>query len=637
MAQLGTVLSSNTFLQWLSHANRAYQRLDAFASDDQALTANTLTANVALNVTGTTSLTGANTNIQGGSLLVTSNSNFTEGVQLQHGSLVIYTDTGSPSYIDMYCGNSNIHKVKLQAPQHANAIGAFNRILTLPAANGTLLWGSSNTTDQTVTTNFTVEGNLTVNGTTTEFAANNITVNDPLIKLAANNEVSDSIDIGFVGHYYDGSQSQHAGLFRDASDSGTFKLFKTYAIEPNTALTIDTTDGSFALGDLDVNTIDAQVITLAGANLATRLNSDLANTNVYIATKTTESTALLRLANTNSYIAAVQADVDANEATERAALANTNLYIAAVQADVDANEATERAALANTNSYIATKLATAGGTMTGDVLYNDSIKANFGAGSDLQIYHDGTNSFIHDSGTGNLYIRASNALYLNNADNTQVYADFANGAGVNLYHNNSAKLATDTAGVTVTGNITVTGTVDGRDVATDGTKLDGIESGATADQTASEILTLIKTVDGSGSGLDADLLDGVSSASFVRSDQDDTISATLTANRYVSQTYTATTSGAVTLDFASYQNFVITLNGNITLSNPSTEAAGQSGVIVFIQDGTGSRTCSVGTDFETADGGGITLSTTASRKDIIPYYVQAGGSILLGRPTRNYS
>ena len=57
-------------------------------------------------------------------------------------------------------------------------------------------------------------------------------------------------------------------------------------------------------------------------------------------------------------------------------------------------------------------------------------------------------------------------------------------------------------------SITVTGTVDGRDVAADGTKLDGIESGATADQTASEILTAIKTVDGSGSGLDADNLDG---------------------------------------------------------------------------------------------------------------------------------
>ena len=62
--------------------------------------------------------------------------------------------------------------------------------------------------------------------------------------------------------------------------------------------------------------------------------------------------------------------------------------------------------------------------------------------------------------------------------------------------------------IVANGNITVSGTVDGRDIAADGTKLDGIESGATADMTASEILTAIKTVDGASSGLDADLLDG---------------------------------------------------------------------------------------------------------------------------------
>ena len=62
----------------------------------------------------------------------------------------------------------------------------------------------------------------------------------------------------------------------------------------------------------------------------------------------------------------------------------------------------------------------------------------------------------------------------------------------------------------------------------DHSKLDGIESGATADQTASEILTLIKTVDGAGSGLDADTLDGITSGNFLRSNTSDTFSGTLT-------------------------------------------------------------------------------------------------------------
>ena len=69
--------------------------------------------------------------------------------------------------------------------------------------------------------------------------------------------------------------------------------------------------------------------------------------------------------------------------------------------------------------------------------------------------------------------------------------------------------------VDVTGNIVVSGTVDGRDLATDGAKLDGIEPGATGDQTANEILTLLLTVDGDGSGLDADSVDGYSAAEIL--------------------------------------------------------------------------------------------------------------------------
>lgn len=88
----------------------------------------------------------------------------------------------------------------------------------------------------------------------------------------------------------------------------------------------------------------------------------------------------------------------------------------------------------------------------------------------------------------------------------------------------------------------------------------------------------------------------------------------------------------LTLDFDTYQNFIITMGGDITtLSNPSTEAAGQSGFIVFIQDATGSRTLdALDTDYETAGAAGITLSTTASTTDVVPYIVVSSGRILLG-------
>ena len=91
-------------------------------------------------------------------------------------------------------------------------------------------------------------------------------------------------------------------------------------------------------------------------------------------------------------------------------------------------------------------------------------------------------------------------------------------------------------------------------------------------------------------------------------------------------------SGSTTLDFSSYQNFVLTLTGNATLANPTTETIGQSGFIIFIQDSTGGYTVSLGTDYETAGAAGLTLSTAADAYDIVPYVVKGTDSILLGTP-----
>ena len=98
-----------------------------------------------------------------------------------------------------------------------------------------------------------------------------------------------------------------------------------------------------------------------------------------------------------------------------------------------------------------------------------------------------------------------------------------------------------------------------------------------------------------------------------------------------------TNTGSVTLDFSANQNFVLTLTGAVTLANPSTEAVGQSGFIVFIQDSTGGRAVSLGTDYETAGGAGLTLSTAASATDIVPYVVAASNRILLGAPQLAFS
>ena len=109
-------------------------------------------------------------------------------------------------------------------------------------------------------------------------------------------------------------------------------------------------------------------------------------------------------------------------------------------------------------------------------------------------------------------------------------------------------------------------------------------------------------------------------------------------NAVVGKTDTDTSnSGSVTLDFDANQNFVLTLTGAVTLANPTTEKVGQSGFIVFIQDGTGSRAITLGTDYESAGGSGITLTTTAGATDIVPYVIAASNRILLGTPQLAFS
>ena len=100
--------------------------------------------------------------------------------------------------------------------------------------------------------------------------------------------------------------------------------------------------------------------------------------------------------------------------------------------------------------------------VTGNASFADNGKATFGANNDLEIYHNGNNSFIEDKGTGNLYVRGSSNIFLQGTDGSEALATFQQNGFVKLYHDNSEKLATTSTGIDVTGTATMDGlTVDG--------------------------------------------------------------------------------------------------------------------------------------------------------------------------------
>jgi hypothetical protein len=136
----------------------------------------------------------------------------------------------------------------------------------------------------------------------------------------------------------------------------------------------------------------------------------------------------------------------------------------------------------NDGTVSLTSPAFAAASLTGDLSFGDNNKAIFGAGSDLQIYHDGSDSYIVDNGTGDLLIRAENNLFLKRTNSDETYFSGAVNGAVTLFHNNNAKIATTISGIDVNGTVaadglTVEGTNGNFEVATTGNSVNMTRAG----------------------------------------------------------------------------------------------------------------------------------------------------------------
>ena len=138
-------------------------------------------------------------------------------------------------------------------------------------------------------------------------------------------------------------------------------------------------------------------------------------------------------------------------------------------------------------------------TIASDGTTTFASNVDFSSGIDVTgaITATGDITVTNASPTVNLVDSGDNPdYYIRNHDGTLKFHDSTNSANRLVIHTDGhLEIGGNTdfgAGIDVTGNISVSGTVDGRDVAADGTKLDGIESGATADQTDAEIATALR-------------------------------------------------------------------------------------------------------------------------------------------------
>ena len=328
----------------------------------------------------------------------------------------------------------------------------------------------------------TIAGNLTVNGTTTTVNSDTLSVTDPLIKLAKANNGADSLDIGFYGLYdTSGSQDLYAGLFRDANDSGKFKLFKDLQVEPTT--TVNTSGTGYAVGTL-VSNLEGDVT----GNVTGNITGSSGSTTGNAATATALATG--RTIGMTGDVVWTSASFDGSGNVTGTATIQANSvalgtdttgdYVSTVTAGtgLTSTGATSGEGIAHSLSVDAAQTQiTSVGTLTGltvngDVTFTgssnnivfdqsddclefaDNAKAKFGASDDLQIYHDGNNSRIQEAGTGSLLLRGTN-LQLQDSDGFDYLTctDGGDGGTVVLKHLGSAVLSTASGGITVTGTV----------------------------------------------------------------------------------------------------------------------------------------------------------------------------------------
>tara|TARA_R100001443_G_scaffold116259_2_gene136206 strand:- start:687 stop:1982 length:1296 start_codon:yes stop_codon:yes gene_type:complete len=265
--------------------------------------------------------------------------------------------------------------------------------------------------------------------------------------------------------------------------------------------------------------------------------------------------------------------------------------------------------------------------------FADNVKAEFGTGGDLEIFHDATDSYlqnttgtlrINNDGT-DLVISTDNNIHIRTNGTEEAVKAIANGT-VELYHNNVKKFETTTNGISITGDLRL---ADNEEIYLGNNTDFQLKHDPSVGNIIKSAFCNLVINDTSGTTGAIFKNSGAVELNHNGSKKFETASGGVSLTGGAAANITALSDAStITVDFATACHHSVTLGGNRTLSGTNSGShVGQAGSIFITQDGTGSRTLAYDSAYKFAGGTAPTLSTAANAIDRLDYIIKASGVI----------
>ena len=467
----------------------------------------TFTSNVAINSSKTVLISAANTTINAGQLFVRTNSEFTgtrvdiDGTTFDVTSNTIFTSATFNANADVITlGFNGSDALTVNAVSDFNANVNIDGVLfTVTSTNTTI--GDSGTDKFNVIAESIFSANATFNGALVNITSANTTIGDAPADRLNVNAVSDfNANVNIDGILTQTANAIFSGALVNITSANT-----TIGDAPTDVLNVNATsdfnanvniDGiltqtanaifsgalvnitsvNTTIGDAPTDALNVNAVSDFNANvnvdgIFTVANSATVSNTLTVNVQANTASLMVRdlTATRIPYVGVAGEIVDSANVT----FSGTNLNIIGT-ANVTSNANVGGTFGVTGAATLASTLAVTGvATFSSNAVFSDNDYIVVGTGADLQIYHDGSHSYITDAGTGNLKIDASQLdIQTSNSTATETMATFVRDGAVTLFHDNTARLATSGTGVSVTGtlgvstNATVSGTLNVAGVTT---------------------------------------------------------------------------------------------------------------------------------------------------------------------------